>query len=169
MSNFETAFENVIGLEGGYSNDPDDPGGETKWGISKRSYPHLNIAALTLEEAKQIYWLDFWNRMLLNMILDNDIAEELFEQGVNLGRNQAVIHAQMAVGMVGRAVEVDGWIGPQTIGALNGIRADRKFPLMKCLNGYQFMRYLTIVENNPKQKKFFVGWLRRVALAEEGD
>ena len=49
---FDTAFDRLIGHEGGYVNNPADPGGETKYGISKRSYPSLNIANLTREMAE---------------------------------------------------------------------------------------------------------------------
>lgn len=55
MSDFDKAFEIVVGHEGGYTDHPSDPGGETKFGISKRSYPNENIKGLTLERAKQIY------------------------------------------------------------------------------------------------------------------
>ena len=51
---FDEAFDTLIGHEGGYSNDPRDPGGETRYGISKRAYPDVNIATLTLEQAKFI-------------------------------------------------------------------------------------------------------------------
>jgi lysozyme family protein len=57
---FPEVFDRVIGHEGGYVNDPNDPGGETQWGISKRSYPHLNIRMLTRAEAMGIYDRDFW-------------------------------------------------------------------------------------------------------------
>lgn len=60
MSNFDRAFEFVVGEEGGYVNDPRDPGGETKFGISKRAYPNEDIANLTLERAKALYEKDYW-------------------------------------------------------------------------------------------------------------
>ena len=58
--NFDIAFERLIGHEGGYVNHHDDPGGETKYGITKRSYPSEDIKNLTLEQAKAIYLRDFW-------------------------------------------------------------------------------------------------------------
>ena len=60
---FDAAFDRLIWHEGGYANDPDDPGGETNWGISKRAYPNLVIKALTREQAREIYQRDFWNRI----------------------------------------------------------------------------------------------------------
>lgn len=57
---FPTVFKHVVGLEGGYVNDPKDPGGETNFGISKRAHPKINIKNLTLREAKAIYFDDYW-------------------------------------------------------------------------------------------------------------
>ncbi len=61
MSGFEDAFAIVVGLEGGYVADPKDPGGETKYGISKRQYPKEDIANLTLDRAKFLYRRDYWD------------------------------------------------------------------------------------------------------------
>lgn len=61
MSFFLPAFQIVVGIEGGYTADPRDLGGETKFGISKKAYPDLDIASLTLEQAQQIYLRDYWN------------------------------------------------------------------------------------------------------------
>lgn len=81
---FDEAFEKLIGHEGGYVNNPRDPGGETKYGISKRSYPNENIANLTLERAKEIYKKDFWKE---------DVPEEMkysfFDAAVNSGSVRA--------------------------------------------------------------------------------
>lgn len=62
--NFDTAFDLLLTptYEGGYSNDLRDPGGETKYGISKRSYPHLDIKTLTRAQVKPIYRADFWGQ-----------------------------------------------------------------------------------------------------------
>lgn len=84
MSGFDDAFDAVVGVEGGYVNNPADPGGETKYGISKRSYPTLDIANLTLDDAKAIYKRDYWDPLNL----DNElypIALLLFDAAVNQG------------------------------------------------------------------------------------
>lgn len=57
---FYSAVSFTLKWEGGYSNNPADPGGETNFGISKRSYPMLDIKNLTIEQAKAIYYLDYW-------------------------------------------------------------------------------------------------------------
>jgi lysozyme family protein len=58
---FNKAFEDVLGLEGGYVNNPHDPGGETKWGISKKRYPKEDIKNLSVERAKALYKRDYWD------------------------------------------------------------------------------------------------------------
>ena len=58
--NFDKAFEFTVGLEGGYSDDKNDPGGETRYGISKRYNPDVDIKNLTLAQAKEIYLARYW-------------------------------------------------------------------------------------------------------------
>jgi lysozyme family protein len=164
--NFDMAFEEIIGLEGGYVHDDYDYGGETNWGISKRAYPEVDIKNLTMRGAKAIYLRDYWNRMLLDKVDDPDIAMELFEQGVNLGTSRAITHLQNSINIISEApgVMVDGVIGPETLDAVNKIaKTDKKEALLKCLNGYQFSHYLGLVENDLSQKRFLVGWLKRIA------
>lgn len=84
MSFFDAAFSIVIGEEGGYVNDPHDPGGETKFGISKRAYPNLDIKNLTLEDAKAIYKRDYWDVMGCDA-LSWEMALIAFDAAVNQG------------------------------------------------------------------------------------
>jgi len=86
---FDICFDRLMGHEGGYVNDPNDPGGETKWGISKRSYPALNIKQLTREDAKVIYYRDFWKR-INGDLLHKAISFQLFDFAVNSGPAIAV-------------------------------------------------------------------------------
>ena len=65
MEHFSEIIPIVLRHEGGYVNDPLDKGGETNYGISKRSYPHLDIHSLTLADAKTIYKRDFCARAML--------------------------------------------------------------------------------------------------------
>ena len=60
MGDFTRCIRHILNEEGGYVNHAKDPGGETKYGISKRAYPHLDINNLTLDEAEAIYRLDYW-------------------------------------------------------------------------------------------------------------
>src|SRR5690606_3267043 len=116
---FRRAVEVVLQHEGGYANDPRDPGGETKWGISKRSYPHLDIANLTREEAIEIYRRDWWQRYGYGRIDDADVAAKVMDLAIKMGPATAHRLLQEALVFVGCPVAVDGIIGPQTIGAAN--------------------------------------------------
>ena len=98
---YEKAFSYTIGHEGNYVNDPDDPGGETKFGISKRSYPNIDIKTLTIEEAKKIYFDDFWLKMNCDQVSDQ-IGIELFDTAVNMGRNKAAEIFQEALNLTNR-------------------------------------------------------------------
>jgi len=85
---FQAAFTLVVGAEGGYVNDPNDPGGETKYGISKRSFPDVDIANLTLEQAQQIYLTRYWEPLQIDDKPWN-IALLKFDAAVNQGANFA--------------------------------------------------------------------------------
>lgn len=106
---FEKAFAKLIDHEGGYVNNPRDPGGETKFGISKRAYPALNIADLTLDDAKAIYKRDYWARAQCDR-LHPDVAFQVFDGAVNSGMGNSIRWLQEAAG-----VAVDGVVGPLTL------------------------------------------------------
>lgn len=86
--NFEVAMAFVRKWEGGYVNDPDDPGGETKYGISKRAYPKEDIKNLTRERAEFLYKRDYWDPLDLDKY-PQDKAVVLFNVAVNMGRERA--------------------------------------------------------------------------------
>lgn len=88
VADFEQAVAFVFRHEGGYVNDPDDPGGETKYGISKRSYPWLDIAHLTQADAKQVYFDDYWKPSGA-MHLAMPLALVVFDTAVNMGVGRA--------------------------------------------------------------------------------
>ena len=167
---FEEAFKEVIKIEKGYVNSEFDRGGETKYGISKKTYPDVDIANLTLDEAKKIYFYDFWNcdTLTLSNIEDKEIAIELFDTSVNMGQTTAGIFLQKALNRMNRNNKiykdllVDGHIGAISLNALNIIlKRGEKQKLLKALNGEQYMGYVKIIENDPTQENNFVGWLER--------
>ena len=108
MLTFDQAFDRLMPIEGGYVNDPADPGGETKFGISKRSYPDVDIKALTRDQAKAIYLRDFWNRIHAHELADG-VAYQAFDFAVNSSIETAVRCLQRAVGAA-----PDGHWGPVT-------------------------------------------------------
>ena len=167
MNIFDMAFKEVLGFEGGYVDDKNDNGGETKYGISKRSYPNVDIKNLTLDGAKEIYYKDFWNTKTLELSLidDEKIAIELFDTAVNMGVGVAARFLQEALNLMNRNqkdwndLKVDGFCGKVTLMAY---KKARKHILIKVLNGLQFCRYKTICENDPSQENNFNGWMKRV-------
>jgi len=117
---FKKAVAEVLRFEGGYVNDPDDPGGETKFGISKRAYPDLDIKALRIEEAIEIYRRDWWDRYRYGEIRDDDLAAKVMSCSVNLGPARAHRLLQRANNYSGGDwVDVDGIIGSLTLAAVN--------------------------------------------------
>ncbi len=118
-SMFLKVFERVIDHEGGYVNDPADPGGETKFGISKRSYPNVDIKELTLEKAIVIYRTDFWDK-IHGDTLPLPVAYQLFDFAVNSGISTAIRYLQRAVG-----VADDGYWGPHSSAALGNFLSER--------------------------------------------
>ncbi len=88
---FLKAFDYVISNEGGYVFDKNDAGGETKYGISKKAYPALDIRALSLEDARKIYHRDFWLKGKFEQIEDKNVATQLFDFAVNFGLRAATI------------------------------------------------------------------------------
>lgn len=122
MSAFDVAFTELVGIEGRYSNDERDPGnwtggkvgaGELKgtmYGISAASYPKLDIAGISLSQAKGIYLTDFWDRLRCDQLPDA-VASALFKEGVNLGVTGAAKAFQRSL-----KTESDGHIGQITVG-----------------------------------------------------
>lgn len=117
-SNFTPCMAVVFTNEGGYVNNPADPGGETKYGISKAAYPSLDIANMTMRDASLIYRRDYWDRLRGDDLpLGVDLVA--FDAGVNSGTGQGAKWVQMAVNASsGAGIAVDGGIGPQTLAAL---------------------------------------------------
>jgi len=111
-SAFERAIERVLGHEGGYVNDPTDPGGETKWGISKRAFPQYNIRAITRDDAIGIYKEHYWERAKCDK-LPEAISFQLLDAAVNHGIGTAIRFLQRAIG-----VADDGVIGPVSLAAV---------------------------------------------------
>lgn len=109
---FDISFDRLIKNEGGYVNNPTDPGGETNWGICKRSYPGVDIKNLTRDQAKAIYLRDFWRRGQMDQY-DEAIAFQVFDAAVNHGIETAIRLLQRAAG-----VADDGDIGPVTVAAI---------------------------------------------------
>lgn len=160
MSTFNEAVEIVLAHEGGYVNDRADPGGETKFGISKRSYPNLDIANLTREDAISIYRRDWWDRYSYGEFDDADVAIKVFDLAVNVGPSPAHKMLQRAVCAAEgrRSLAVDGIIGPQTIAATNAAYGRW---VLAALRAEAAAHYRRLIERNPALAKFERGWMNR--------
>lgn len=149
MTDYDKAFDVVVGNEGGYVNDPRDPGGETKFGISKRAYPELNIRSLTLTDAKRIYKRDYWDRVSGDL-LPWPLNLFVFDYAVNSGVRKASLDLQKTLG-----ASPDGKIGPMTF-ALIPVPLTNK-TLMDYLD-----RREDYVMSLPGSSVFGKGWKNRI-------
>lgn len=160
--NFDIAFERLIGHEGGFSNDPRDPGNwtggrqgvgvlkGTKFGIAANTYPDIDIENLTLLEAKEIYYRDWWMNINADQ-MDPVLVYQVWDFAVNAGMSSSKRALQRAV-----RVAEDGQIGPMTVRA---VRAMGTSDVLLRFNA-QRIRYYTSLSKWPTYGK---GWANRVA------
>ena len=150
MKAFDLLVERVLSHEGGYVNDPRDPGQETRWGISKRAYPHLDIRNLTRAQAIDIYRRDFWQRVRGDE-LPREFAFQALDAAVNHGIGNAVRWMQRAAG-----VADDGVIGPVTLAA---VQRAQPADLVLRFNAERLRFYAKLTTF----ATFGRGWVNRVA------
>jgi len=153
---FGEIIQEVLRHEGGYVNDSDDKGGETKYGISKRAHSDVDIKNLTVEKACAIYREDYWKPSKAEK-LPEELRESYFLFVVNAGQGNAVKVLQRACnGKNGRdeQIKVDGRIGRMTIRASQKLERDR-------FTSYIVLHYAKIVYRNDSQERFWYGWYRR--------
>ena len=150
---FDEIIEVVLHHEGGYVNDPDDPGGETNFGIAKRSHPDVDIKNLTKEGAKEIYKETYWDRNKVES-LSEELRHIYFDMCVNQGRGRAVKILQQTANAKGANLKVDGGMGPMTIAAVKGVELERG-------RAYRIKYYADLVTRKPDLEKFYFGWFRR--------
>ena len=150
---FDEIIEIVLEHEGGYVNDPDDAGGETKYGIAKRWYPNVDIKNLTIEQAKKIYHQDYWRPAKCDEVPPH-LRHIYFDMCVNQGKSRAVKILQRAANAKGKDLKVDGGLGPKTIAAMDGVELQR-------VRAYRIKYYADLVTRKPNLEKFYYGWFRR--------
>lgn len=162
MSNFyDKVFEEILKHEGGFTDDPQDPGnwtggskgkGElkgTKYGISAKAYPNLDIPNLTVQDAKEIYYTDYYQACYADQIPDI-LAYMQLDTSINMGVKASVQILQDAAGVV-----QDGIFGPKTKQAAKNVSIyNYAFCRMK--------RYVRIINGNNDLIKYGNGWSRRV-------
>jgi lysozyme family protein len=145
---FEAWVAMVLAHEGGYCYDSQDPGGETKYGITQRAYPALDIAALTEAEARAIYQRDYWDR-IRGDDLPPPVAFCVGDMAVNAGVLTAVTQLQRALGL-----RADGIVGAETIRV--AYQADLR-SLLDVLTELRVEHYMT----QPAFNRYGAGWVNR--------
>lgn len=150
---FDTAFDRLIGHEGGYSNHPDDPGGETMWGITAAVARANGYAGamrdLPRDVAKNIYRAQYWDKVRAES-MPFSVAFQVFDAAVNHGAGQAAKFLQRAAG-----VADDGAIGPKTLAAVAAVPAAALLMLFNA----EREQFYTDLNTWPS---FGKGWSRRV-------
>jgi lysozyme family protein len=166
---FDAAVAVVLAHEGGFQNDPRDPGNwtggavgagacrGTKYGISAKSYPELDIANLGAADAGAIYRRDWWDRLGLAR-LPAPLAAKLLDAAVNLGPHPAIACLQHALNVQGGVIAEDGVLGPATVAAAQSIPADAA---LAALRNALADHYRAIVARHPDRERFLAGWLAR--------
>lgn len=151
---FDTAFYELLGHEGGYVNHPDDPGLETNWGVTVKVAREFGYAGdmreLPVDTAKKIYRAQYWDRIQADQLPDA-LRYPTFDAAVNSGVTQAVKWLQRAVGAVD-----DGRIGPETLRMANGSNPERAARRM-------LGRRLRFMTELSTWQAFSRGWAKRIA------
>ena len=158
MSLFDDAVSLVLDLEGVPTNDPNDSGGLTKFGVSQAAFPDINVAGLTMAGAKDIYRSRFWAPLKCDE-LPGPLALVVFDSSVNQGVGAAAKMLQESL-----RTPVDGVIGPETLAAakVSGRETVLKFTAKR------LERYNYAVKVRPTNEKFIGGWhLRALRVLAE--
>lgn len=144
----------ILKNEGGYVDNRTDTGGETNYGISHHAYPTLDIKNLTIGQAIEIYYNDYWLPMNVEGIKEDELILHLFDSSVNMGVRTAIKLLQRLIGVID-----DGYIGDITLKAITEFEGDIVTSFIK----RRKLFYITLVQNRPEQRIFLKGWINRVS------
>jgi len=155
---FFKAFLYTLKFEGQYSNNPNDPGGETKYGISKNIFDKLNIRELTLDDAMAIYYNHYWTEWL-ELITNQKIINKILAARINIGNSRATEILQFTLAKYYRApIAVDGILGKRTALAINKIlKSPEETKMLIKLYGFELAKFYEDIG----KEVFLKGWLKR--------
>lgn len=171
----EKLIDNVIAIEGDYSNHPADRGGPTRWGVTEavaRAHGYRDdMQHFPRSEAAAIYKRKYWQRPKFDEINKHapKLAEELFDTGINMGVGIATGFLQRALNVLNRNgrdysdIKVDRQIGSQTLRALKAYLNKRgsngEAVILKAVESLQGARYIKLAEKRRANEAFLYGWL----------
>ena len=157
----------------GHVDHPDDPGGETNYGITVAVAREAGWSGamdrLPYTTVQTIYRKQYWAKVCGRVIPDQEIAEELFDTAVNMGPAAAGAFLQRTLNVLNkkerlyRDVTVDGLVGHKTLVALDAalrVASWYRLAILRGLDCLQGARYIMLSENDPKFETFTPGWLR---------
>jgi len=191
MAQFSISYRKTSGHEGGYADNLNDRGGETYRGIARKRHPDWEgwqiVDRLKLESdfpknleidpdisnlVVKFYHDNFWTAINGDVIQQQEIADELYDTGVNMGVVAAIKILQNSLNILNKNqtlykdISEDGKIGQQTLGAISAFLATRKLEfLLKVVNVAQGCRYLQLLQD-PSQEGFALSWFNRVEITK---
>ena len=143
----------LLGIEGVDSDDADDPGGRTRYGIAQRYWPDVDVPNLTIVGAAKIYFEHYWLKYQCDK-LPPALGVALFGAVVNQSGKKSIAMLQETL-----RVKPDGFMGPQTIAAAQ--TCDLQFSVPDFLSRRALYYHYRCIEN-PRKEKFYRGWMRRL-------
>ena len=170
MADFDKFFPKLLAHEGGFVNDPDDPGGATNKGITMKTFrsvsrpllgiePTLeNLKALTDDQVKIIYKKEYWDKIRGDEISLQDLADIVFDFYVNAGSKASEL-LQITLNLLGSSLKIDGAIGKNTLYTL---RCTDQLNVYRRYKQGRIEYYRKLVARNPRLRKFLNGWMNRV-------
>lgn len=172
MARFNDAYNRILAHEGGYVNDPDDPGGETYKGIARSMHSkwngwvrvdmcknqsgfpaNLEKDAELQNEISRFYQVNFWDALSADNIANQLVADSIFDFAVNAGLKTSASLAQLVV-----EAETDGVIGPKSLEKINAFNPDH---FLAAFTVAKIARYISIIKKRPTSKKYLYGWVCR--------
>jgi lysozyme family protein len=156
-TSFDIIISKVLDNEGSIvTSDPLDKGGISKYGISSKEFPSVDIINLTRAQATQIYYKDYWVPYPFDKITNCELQAKLFDTAVNMGHPQAFKLLQRSLLAFGITIPEDGILGPTTLQAANANSSVLTALRCECAGFYRL-----VAAKDPTQSKFLTGWLRR--------
>ena len=167
MGRFEKFLNYIFEVEGGYTNDENDRGGATNFGITEEEAREFGYTGdmrnLTKDFAKNIYLKKYYLGNKLDKILNDKVALSIFDWAVNSGR-RGIKKAQIVVNKFGANLVIDGIVGNKTLEAINSINPEA---FLKEYHEMQRTFYKNLAARDDLQEGFLKGWLNRVKIKEK--